>query len=98
MALLEARDINFQTVRYLDQPPSVDQLKRIIAMLGVSVRDVMRRTESIYKALALDEAEDENVLLAAMTNHPILIERPIVVSDMQARIGRPPEAVLEILP
>ncbi|MNV38929.1 Arsenate reductase [compost metagenome] len=86
-------------VLYLETPPSVDQLKKLLKELGFSsARELMRKKEDLYKALKLaDESLSEAQLLQAMVDNPKLIERPIVVKGTQARIGRPPEQVLEIL-
>lgn len=83
---------------YLSQPPSKDNLKRIIAALGISASALIRTGESEYKNLGLNNASDEETLLEAMVAHPRLIQRPIVLVGNKARIGRPPEQVLEILP
>ncbi len=97
LALLEDKNIAPKIVKYLDTPPSVEQLKTLYAQLGLTnVRDMMRTKEAEYKELALADANDEQ-LFAAMASHPKLIERPIVVKDGKAKLGRPPEQVLEIL-
>ncbi|MGF1741557.1 arsenate reductase (glutaredoxin) [Vibrio profundum] len=97
LALLEERNIQPEIILYLDTPPSVEQLKALVSQLGISqVRDMMRVKESIYKELSLSDATNEQ-LYQAMTEHPKLIERPIVVTNGKAKLGRPPEQVLEIL-
>lgn len=97
LTLLEDKNIAPEIVKYLDTPPSVEQLKTLYAQLGLTnVRDMMRTKEAEYKELALADANDEQ-LFAAMASHPKLIERPIVVKDGKAKLGRPPEQVLEIL-
>lgn len=98
LALLEERGLEPEIVPYLSQPPSSDELKRIIAALGVSAHGLIRNSEADYAELGLNDAMDEDALLAAMVSHPRLIQRPIVLVGDQARIGRPPEQVLEILP
>lgn len=97
LALLEAQGLKPQVVEYLTHPPSVATLKKILTMLQLKPRELMRRQEEIYKSLDADNLTDA-ALLKAMHAHPILIERPIVIIDNQARIGRPPETILEILP
>jgi arsenate reductase len=98
LALLEERGVEPEIIRYLDSPPSEEELIAILAMLGRSPRDLMRRGEDKYKALGLDNtALDDKALVAAMVAHPRLIERPIVVTNGKAAVGRPPESVLEIL-
>jgi arsenate reductase len=98
LALLEARGLKPQVIEYLATPPDAATLSRLIRMLGVSARDLIRKGEPEYRALGLDDpALDDAALVAAMTEHPRLIERPIVVAGNRARIGRPPETVLELL-
>ncbi|HEJ7042247.1 TPA: arsenate reductase (glutaredoxin) [Serratia liquefaciens] len=99
LALLEQHGVTPDVVLYLETPPSVDQLKKLLKELGFSsARELMRKKEDLYTALKLaDESLSEAQLLQAMVDNPKLIERPIVVKGTQARIGRPPEQVLEIL-
>lgn len=99
LELLTEKGIEPEIIKYLDEAPSVATLKSLYQQLGLSnVRDMMRTKENIYKELNLgDEALTDEQLFTAMANHPKLIERPIVVSNGQARHGRPPEQVLEIL-
>ena len=79
-------------------PPSATELKAILAQLGLGPRELMRRKEPPYKAENLaDEALSADQLVEAMIAHPVLIERPIVLAGGKAALGRPPEAVLEIL-
>lgn len=99
LALLEQQGVEPQVVLYLDTPPSVAELKKLLQELGfTSARELMRKKEDLYKDLKLaDETLSEEQLLQAMVSNPKLIERPIVVKGGKARIGRPPEQVLEIL-
>jgi len=99
LALLEQHGVDPKVVLYLETPPSADELKKLLKELGfTSARDLMRKKEDLYKELKLaDDSLSEEQLLAAMTANPKLIERPIVVKGSKARIGRPPEQVLEIL-
>ncbi|HAT24966.1 MAG: arsenate reductase (glutaredoxin) [Pantoea sp.] len=97
LALLEANGVKPEIVRYLETPPDRETLQILLQKLGMSsVRQLMRTKEELYKTLRLDDA-DEAQLLDALTAHPVLLERPIVINGDRARIGRPPEAVLEIL-
>jgi arsenate reductase len=82
---------------YLQEPLSMDELRRIVQLLGVRPIDIVRRGEPQYAALGLGDATPEDEVLRAMAEHPILIERPIVVRDGRAVVGRPPETVREIL-
>ncbi|HHQ6534963.1 arsenate reductase (glutaredoxin) [Serratia fonticola] len=99
LALLEQHGVEPQVVLYLDTPPSVAELKKLLQELGfTSARELMRKKEDLYKELKMaDETLSEEQLLQAMVSNPKLIERPIVVKGGKARIGRPPEQVLEIL-
>ncbi len=99
LALLEDRGLAPQIVHYLDSPPDAATLERILGQLGIGARDLMRRKEAPYKELGLADPElGEDELIRAMVENPILIERPIVVAGDRAALGRPPEAVLDILP
>ena len=98
LALLEERSIEVTVVEYLKTPPSVEELSKILEALGLEPRQVMRKCEAAYEARGLSsEGMSRDTLLEAMAQEPILIERPIVVNGDKARIGRPPELVLEIL-
>lgn len=98
LALLEARDIEPTIRLYLEQPPSAAELREVLRLLDMPARALLRRGESEYKELGLDDPTlDEDALIAHMVRHPILIERPIAITDTGARIGRPPENVLDLL-
>ena len=99
LTLLQEQGIEPQIIQYLDTPPDAATLKTLLKDLGFSsARQLMRHKEDIYKELNLaDESLTEDQLIDAMVNHPKLIERPIVVKGKKARIGRPPEQILEIL-
>jgi len=98
LQLLNDRDLNPNEIYYLETPPDHATLKNLLTMLNMTARELMRQHELVYKALELDKPElDEDALITAMIENPILIERPIVVTNGKARIGRPPENVLEIL-
>lgn len=99
LALIRDHGIEPVIIEYLAQPPTPDDLKRIIHQLGVPVRQVIRTGEAEYRELGLaDESLDNETLIEAVSSHPKLLQRPIVTSGSQARIGRPPEAVEDILP
>ena len=96
LALLEERGI--EIVLYLENTPSADQLATLIDQLGISARELLRKGEDAYKEQNLaDRTLDDTALVEAMIQHPKLIERPIVVANNKAVIGRPPEKVLDIL-
>ncbi|MDY4377554.1 arsenate reductase (glutaredoxin) [Pectobacterium brasiliense] len=99
LALLQEHNITPNVVLYLDTPPDAATLAQLIKQLGLtSARELMRTKEESYQQLGLsDAALTEAQLIQAMIDNPKLIERPIVVAQGQARIGRPPEQVLEIL-
>ncbi len=85
-------------VEYLKTPPSAAQLQKLLKQLGMKPRDLLRKNEAAYKEAGLDDpGMNDKAVINAMIKHPILIERPIVVVDDQAVLGRPPEKVLEIL-
>ncbi len=98
LALVEEQGIEPTVVRYLENPPSSEELDRVLGLLGMEPRDLMRRKETIYTELGLDDQGlTRSELIAAMVENPKLIERPVVINGDQAALGRPPEAILEIL-
>ncbi len=99
LTLLKSNGIEPQVVLYLETPPDADTLRTLLSQLGMSsARALMRQKEELYKELGLaDSALGEEALIQAMVDNPKLIERPIVVANGKARIGRPPEQVLEIV-
>jgi arsenate reductase len=83
-----------ETIEYLKTPPTVSQLKQLSAMLGLPVREMLRDTEQEYKDLGLaDPTLTDDQLYEAIAKHPILLQRPIVVRNGRAIIGRPPENI-----
>ncbi|AGA35029.1 Arsenate reductase [Thioalkalivibrio nitratireducens DSM 14787] len=98
LSLLREQGIEPEIVEYLKAPPDRETLAGLIRRLGIRPRDLLRTGEAEYRELGLkDPALSDEQLIQAMVEHPKLIERPIVVHRGQARIGRPPERVLEIL-
>jgi len=99
LALLTERGIDPEVIKYLDNPPSVSELRQILGQLGKQPQDILRFNEQVAKdaELARSDKRSEAQWLELMVANPVLIERPIVVSGGKARIGRPPETVLEIL-
>ena len=98
LAILEQEGIDYSVVEYLKNPPTKTGLTAMLATLGISARTLIRKKEPIYKAEGLDnDTLSEKELVSAMVAHPILIERPIVVANGRAVIGRPPESVLAII-
>ncbi len=98
LQLLQDKEMTPVVVEYLKTPPSAEVLKEILDMLGMTPQELMRKNEAVYKENNLGDSEmDDHALIEFMVNHPILIERPIVVNNGKAAIGRPPESVLDIL-
>ena len=98
LALLQQRDMDIEVVDYLDTPPKPADIERALRLLGLEPRQLMRKGEDEYRASNADDPKLTRAeLVSLMHAHPILIERPVVFAGGQARIGRPPEAVLEIL-
>ena len=96
LKLLQERDVAPTVVEYLEDPPTEAALKRILELLGMAPRELLRRKEAAEAGLD-DASLSDDALIAGMVANPIVIERPIVVHGERARLGRPPEAVLEIL-
>jgi len=98
LELLRERGVEPEILPYLEQPPSVAELRELVKRLGLPARTLLRTGEPEYAELGLDnQALDDEALLAAMHAHPRLIERPIFVHGGRAVIGRPPERVLDLL-
>ena len=98
LALLRERGMEPEIIEYLKTPPDAATLKKILSLLGLRPRELMRNKEAVYKDKGLDDATlSDDDLIAAMVNDPVLMERPIVIADGRAALGRPPEKVLEIL-
>lgn len=96
--LLEDKGINAQVYLYLEEQPSAAQISAILKKLGMSPRELLRNSEAAYKEQNLkDKSLSDEQLIEAMVATPKLIQRPIVINGDQARLGRPPEQVLEIV-
>lgn len=95
LQLLRERGHDPVVVHYLETPPDRETLKALLAKLGLRARDVIRAKD--YAALGLAPTDDEEELLARIAANPTVLQRPIVVCGHKARLGRPPEDVLEIL-
>ncbi len=99
LELLRGQGADLEVIEYLKAPPGRDQLAALVKKMGVPVRDVMRQKEAVYQQLGLDDpALSDAALIDAMVAHPVLINRPIVVTLKGARLCRPPEAVMDLLP
>lgn len=98
LQLLEDNNLLPRVIEYLDEPPTRQELKTVMQMLGVSARDLLRTTEPIYADAKLDnDVLTEDEIITAICEHPVLLQRPIVVSGGRAIIGRPPAKVLDII-
>jgi len=98
LALLQEQGIEPEIRLYLESPPDANELSSILRKLGKSPRELMRKGEAEYRELGLnDETLSDDELIQAMVGSPKLIERPIVLANGRAAVGRPPESVLDIL-
>lgn len=98
LQLLKDQGIEPEIIEYLKTPPDRKRLKEILKLLGMNPRDLMRTRESVYREAGLDDdGLSEDQLLSAMIEHPVLMERPVVLANGKAALGRPPEKVLEII-
>lgn len=98
LALLEEHGYTPKVIEYLQTPPSLDELKNILKLLQLKPRELMRNQEAPYQELNLDNPKlTDTELIQAMHDYPILIQRPIIIIDNKACIGRPAETILEIL-
>jgi arsenate reductase len=99
LAMMRNAGVEPEIIEYLQQPPSRRQLQELIHQAGLSVREAMRQKEALYTELQLDrEGLSDEALLDAMMAHPILINRPFVITELGVRLCRPSELVLDILP
>lgn len=97
LAILEDSGKEFDIVKYLENPPSFIELSAIVGKLGVDAIDLVRKNESVWKEQFKDKNLEDKEIVQVMVDHPKLIERPIVVLNNKAVIGRPPERISEFL-
>lgn len=98
LALLEENGVTPEIRKYLEDAPSAEELKLVLSQLGITARELLRTKEAEFKENGLDDSSlSDDQIIKVMTEVPKLIERPIVIKGDQARIGRPPESVLEII-
>lgn len=99
LELVKSKGVEPEVVLYLETPPDAQTLRQLLNLLNMtSARELMRQKEDLYRSLNLSNSQlTEDELIQAMVDNPKLIERPIVIAHGKARIGRPPEAVLDIL-
>ncbi|WP_164101877.1 arsenate reductase (glutaredoxin) [Candidatus Laterigemmans baculatus] len=98
LQLLKSKGVEFEEVRYLDDPPTETELRKVVEMLGVKPVELVRRGEKLFKELGLAEKPlSDDQWLTTLAANPKLLQRPIVLHRGRAVVGRPPERVLEIL-
>ncbi len=98
LKFLEGEGVTIDIIKYLETHPTEDDIKALLKMLGFSsAQKLMRKKEDIYKELNLKDEESEDKLIEAMVKNPKLIERPIVIKDNRAVIGRPIENVINLI-
>jgi arsenate reductase len=96
-ALLDEKGVAYRERLYLDEPLTPEELAEVAKRLGRPVAQWLRRGENAYKEAGLDSSSTDDAVLSAMARHPILIERPILIGQRRAVVGRPPELVLELI-
>ena len=97
LAILEDKKEDLEIIKYLDSPITKEKLTEVIALLGIQPIDLIRKNEAIWKQEYKGKEITDTELIQIMCEHPKLIERPIVIKDGKAIIGRPPEKVIDIL-
>ena len=98
LALLESRGLQARVIDYLANPPSIVEIERLLGLLAIEPRALMRTDDALYVELGLDDPQlGPHALIAALHANPRLLQRPIAIANGKATIGRPPEAILEIL-
>ncbi len=98
LELLQARNLQPRIIEYLKTPPSLEELHTLLELLDLEPRDIIRSGEAEYASAGLNDVNlDKTALFQAIIRYPKLLQRPIVVANGKAAIGRPPEKVLEIL-
>jgi arsenate reductase len=95
--LLIDNDVDPDIFEYLKTPPTVEELTEIVRMLGIKPQDLIRKGEAVYKEMYKGKELSDKEWVVAMVENPKLIERPIVINGNQARLGRPPKKVLELI-
>ena len=97
LQILEQSGKPFEIVKYLEDTPSIDELKNIINLLNIAPIDLIRKNETIWKTSFKGKQLSDDEIIKAMVDNPKLIERPIVINGNEAVIGRPPELIKDIL-
>jgi len=97
LELLRERGVEPTILLYRETPPDAQEIDRVLTALDREPRELMRTNDALYKELGLDDVDlSRTQLIVAMVDHPILIERPVVLHDDRAAVGRPPETVLAL--
>jgi arsenate reductase len=98
LAMIRNKGIEPHVVEYLKTPPSAKEIKAVLAKLKLDARGLLRRKEAAYRAEKLDDEKlSDAAIIRAMTEHPVLIERPVVLAGRRAVLARPPERVFEVI-
>ncbi len=97
LALLQENGVQPDIRKYLEDVPKADEVRAVLAKLGIPAIGMMRTGEKTFKELGLTKTSPDDVLIQAMADHPILIERPLAIAGDNAAIGRPPENLLDLL-
>jgi arsenate reductase len=97
LAILAEHGVEPVVVEYVKNPPTIDDLRAILKKLGMTAGQIVRKGEDIYREKFSSKAMSDEQWLDALVQYPVLIERPIVIKDNRALVGRPPEKVLELL-
>lgn len=97
LAILQASKLPFEIINYIENPISKDELTEIIKLLGIAPIDLVRKNEAIWKENYKDKNLSDSEIISAMVKNPKLIERPIVINNKKAVVGRPPELIKSIL-
>ncbi|WP_103068017.1 arsenate reductase (glutaredoxin) [Aquimarina sediminis] len=97
LAILEEKNEDITIVKYLETPLTEQKLREIISLLGIPPIDLVRKNEAVWKEKFKTKKLSDDEIIKAMSEHPKLIERPIVIKDSKAIIGRPPQKVIDIL-
>ncbi len=96
-SILRDKGIKFETIEYLKAPPSQEEIKKLLKMLGMKAEEIIRKGEPLFKEKFAAKKLTEAEWIKVLADNPVLIERPIIVKGNKAMIGRPPEKILELL-
>jgi len=97
LSIIEEKGLEKEVVKYLETSPTQEEIKDVLVMLGISPRELMRTKEEIYKELKLKDVDDDALLIKAMAENPKLIERPVLIKNSKAIIGRPTSIIAAFL-